>query len=64
MFKNNRPVSSVVKHTAVSAGGLGFDSRVGQIKHSVNGSPPLSRFFKAVLLSHGGGPRHPLRAAA
>ena len=31
----------------VNAGGLGFDSQVGQIGHSVvNGSPPLQRFFE------------------
>ena len=30
-------------------GKFGFDSRVGQIGHSVaNGSPPLRRFFGAV----------------
>ena len=34
----------------MSAGGVGFDSQVGQIGHSVaNGSPPLQRFFEAVL---------------
>ena len=31
-------------------GGLGFGFQVGQIEHSVgNGSPPLRRFFGAVL---------------
>ena len=29
-----RPVSSVVKHIHIDAGGLGFDSRAGQIGHS------------------------------
>ena len=27
----NQPVVSVVKHISVGAGGLGFDSRVGQV---------------------------------
>ena len=36
---------------AIGAGGLGFENRAGLIKHSVaNGSPPLRRFFGAVLL--------------
>ena len=31
-------------------GGLGFDSKASQIRHSVaNGSPPLRRFLRAVL---------------
>ena len=35
---------------AIGAGGLGFDSRVGLIGHSVaSGLPPLRRFFGAVL---------------
>ena len=42
--------------------GLGFNSRAGQIDHSVaNGSPPLRRFFGVALpqtLSCGVGPRH------
>ena len=47
----DRPVSLVVKGTAVGAGGLGFNFRAGQIGHSVaNGSPPLRCFFRAVLL--------------
>ena len=38
------------QNNAICAGGLGFDSRAGQIGHSVaNGSPPLRRFFGAVL---------------
>ena len=45
-----RPVSSVVKHMAFGAGDQGFDSRAGQIEHSVaNDSPPLRRFYGAVL---------------
>ena len=40
--KLNRRVSSVVKHKAIGAGGLGFDSRARQITNSVaSGSPPL-----------------------
>ena len=51
-------VSSVaVQRIAIGAGGLAFNSRAGQIDHSVgqsglvksNGSPPLRRFFGAVL---------------
>ena len=43
---------SVTKHIAIDAGGLQFDFRAGQIGHSVdNGSPPLRRFFVAVLHS-------------
>ena len=46
----DRPVSSVVKDMTIGAGGLGFDSRVAQIGHSIDGgSPPLRRFFGAVL---------------
>ena len=42
----------VVNDTFIGAGGPGLDSRPGQIRHSstVNGSPPLRRFFAAVLL--------------
>ena len=50
------------------ARGLGFDTRAGQIGHSVaNGLPPLRRFFGAVLLkalSRGDGPLHSLHASA
>ena len=46
-----RLVDVVVKHIAVDVGGLGFDSRVGQIEHAPieNNSPPLLRVFRAVL---------------
>ena len=45
-----RPVGVVVKDTAGGAGGWGFDSRTGKIQHSIAiGSPPLRRFFGAVL---------------
>ena len=38
---------------AIGAGSLWFESRVGQIEHSVaNGSPPLRCFFRAVLPRH------------
>ena len=49
------------------AGGLGFDSRAGQIRHSKdNGSPPLRYLFGipscvAQALSCGDGPRSSLR---
>ena len=37
-------------HAVLDAGGLGFESRAGQIGQNVaNGSPPLVRFFGAVL---------------
>ena len=40
----------MVKGTATDAGGLGFDFQAGQIGHTVvSGSPPLPRFFGAVL---------------
>ena len=40
----------VVRDTADSAVGLGFDYRSGQVGHGIaNGSPPLLRFFGAVL---------------
>ena len=43
-------ISSAVKYIALGAGDLGFDSRVGKVKHSVvNWSPPLRRFFVMVL---------------
>ena len=36
---------------AVGAEGVGFDSRVGQIEHSIaNGSPLLLCFFEVMLL--------------
>ena len=44
------PVSSVVKLVVIGAGGLALDSRADQIGLNVaNGSPPLRRFFGAVL---------------
>ena len=49
-FFCNRPVSSAGNNTTIGAGGLGFHFRVGQIRQSVaNGSPPLRRFFGAML---------------
>ena len=45
-----RPDSTVVKHISIGAVGLWFNYRSGQFGHSVfNGSPPLRRFFRAVL---------------
>ena len=42
----------MVKNIAIGAGGLGFDSRIGQIEHSVaNGSPSPRRLIGAVLYS-------------
>ena len=39
-------VVSFVRHVAIGAGGLGFDSRAGKIRDTIaNGSPPLRRFF-------------------
>ena len=41
------PVSSVVKHNTIGAGGLGFDSRAGLIVgHSVAKGLPLLRLVK------------------
>ena len=49
----NQSLCSIVKNIDIRAGGLGFDSRAGQIKHSVtNGMPPLRCFFGAVLPKH------------
>ena len=40
----------MVKDIAVDMGSLGFDSLAGQIAHSIaNCSPPLRRFFAAML---------------
>ena len=40
--KSNCPLISIVRHIALGAEDLRFDSRAGQIGHSVaNGSPPL-----------------------
>ena len=42
--------AQLLKLIVIGAGGMGFDSRAGQIGHSVAyGSPPLRRFFRAVL---------------
>ena len=39
--------------SALLCGGLGFDSRAGQIEHSVaNGLPTLRHFYRAVLPKH------------
>ena len=44
--ENKRQLAWSGNDIAFGAGGLGFDSRVGQIRHSVvNGSPPLRYFF-------------------
>ena len=43
-------IGLVIKDTANGARGLGFDYRTGQIEFiAANGSPPLRRFFGAVL---------------
>ena len=42
--------SSVVKHIDIGAVGLGFDSRAGQIGHSVASGSPLLRHFLGVVL--------------
>ena len=45
----NRPLAQLLSAHAIAAGGLGFDSRAGQIGYSVaNGSPPLRCIFEAV----------------
>ena len=55
----NRPVTSVIKHFVIGAGGLRFDSRIHIIGHSAaNGSPQLRRFCVAQALNRGDGPRH------
>ena len=46
----DQPVSSVFKRIDIGAGGLGLDSKAGEIGHGVvNGSPPSRRFFGAVV---------------
>ena len=46
----HRAVGVVGKEPVIGTEGPGFDSRAGQIGHSVaKGSPPLQRFFGAVL---------------
>ena len=60
-----RLLGNSCKDNAIDAGGLGFESLVGQIGTSVaNGSPPLRYFFGAVLLSRVYGPRLSLHASA
>ena len=50
MLSRDRPLGVVAKDIVISAEGLGFDYRAGQIGHSVaNGSPPLRCLFGAVL---------------
>ena len=47
-LKRCRPVSSVGKHIAIGAGGLGFDSWAGQIGRCVaTAAPPLTRHRRA-----------------
>ena len=49
-FFFNGSAISVVNLISVDPSGLCFDSRAGRVGHSVaNGSPPLRRFFGAVL---------------
>ena len=49
-MKFYQPASSAAK-IAIGVEGLGFESRVGQIGHSVaKDSPPLRCFFGAVVL--------------
>ena len=63
-----RPVNSVVNLITIGAGGLRFDFRVSQIRHSVtNGSPLLRSFFGTVSPTarcRCNGPRHSLHALA
>ena len=41
-FLRNQPVSSAAKHIPIGAGGLEFDSKADQTRHSfANGSPQL-----------------------
>ena len=47
-MQHAKKISLNVKHIAIGAGGLGFDSRAGQTGHSV-GSLSLGRFFGAVF---------------
>ena len=65
ILNGNRPISLVDNHIAICAGGLGFDSRVDQIRPSIaNGSPPQQRFVGAEAPSRADGPRHSLHASA
>ena len=53
----DRPAGVAVKDIAIGAGGVGFDSWVGQIGHSVaKVLPTLQYFFRAVLPSAEMGP--------
>ena len=64
--QNKQPDSVVVKHSAISVGGLGFNSQAGQSKHSViNGSSLPLHFYLALLCvaqapSSRDGPHHSL----
>ena len=49
----------MVKHITIGAGGLGFDSRAGQIEHSVANTATLFLSSVAQALTCGGGPRRP-----
>ena len=50
IFNGFAYVSILDKDIAIGEGNLEFDSRAGQIVHSVvNGSPPLRRFFGTIL---------------
>ena len=49
----SRPGQLSVKRVVIGAGGLGFDSRAGQIEHIVvNGSLSLRCFFETVVPMH------------
>ena len=49
-FNTNWPVKVVAKDIAMNEGALRFDSQAGLIGRNVaNGSPPLRRFFEALL---------------
>ena len=45
-----RPVSSVVKHIAIHAGGLGSIPGLDKIDNAAKDMLPLRRFFGAILL--------------
>ena len=49
IFTETRRISSVAKDIAIGAGGLGFDTRAGQIGYSVTVTLSLRRFFEDVL---------------
>ena len=57
-------VSSVAKHVAIGTGGLGFDSRNGQIRQCRQRLAAAATFLRSCVAqtqSHGDGPRHSLR---